>query len=170
MSPGILGILVMAFVLVLLFGLMYGFAEIIRFLEPVLLLLIALSIAGFVLGVLPGSLVKTLRARMSVYAMLLSTVCGGCVWLLSFMFVLLYLKWWVFLFIWLFSLSAPLAILLLAINEQYQSASFLLLAFGASYAMRYYAVWLADRDDTGPRGPGPAEIAKDVFDVEAEEK
>jgi len=172
LSPTILGILIFAVFLILGFGLLYGFARLIQWAEPALYLLIALSAVLFVAGVLPFSLVRSLRSRMAGYAIVLSAICGGCTWLISFMYILLYLKAWALLFIWLFQISTPAAIIILLFDEKYPSAAFLAIAFAAAYAMRFYASWLAARyGGTGPRtGSRYRQINGDVYEGEVVRK
>jgi len=172
LSPVLSGILILSVFLILGFGLLYGFARLIQWAEPVLHLLAALSILLFVCGVLPFSLARSLRSRMSGYAIVLSAVCGGCTWLISFMYILLYLKAWALLFIWFFQISAPAAVIILLFDEKYPSAAFLAIAFAAAYAMRFYASWLAAR--YGGAGPGTGSkyrrIDGDVYEGEVVRK
>jgi|GEM_PF-3584254 len=170
LSPTLLGLFILAVFLILGSGLLYGFAYVIKGIEPILLGLISLSMLLFVLCVLPCSLAKKLRSRMGVYATLLSTICGGCTWLISFMYILLYLKAWVFLFIWLFQISAPLAVILLLSDAHYVPAVFLAIAFAATYGMRFYAAWLARSSDGGPGAAGSTPAEGDIFDAEVVEK
>lgn len=168
LSPTLLSVLVIAAFFILGFGLLYGFAAIIKGIEPLLLAFIGFSILLFILCVLPCSLVKKLRGRMAVYAAFLSAVCGGCTWLISFMYIFLYLKAWVFLFIWLFQVSAPLAVVLLLSNAQYAPAVFLAIAFVSTFGMRFFSAWLAAKSAANQevRTKGGFSGSDDVFEAE----
>ena len=142
-TPSLFGLLMLAVIFILGFSLMYSFAHVIRWAEPFLFFLIAGTIVLFIVYVLPFSLVRKTKGRIAAFAMTLSYVCGGSAWLLSFMFIFLYLKWWVFLLMWVFHITTPLAIIVLLFDSQFSNAAFLTIAFGATYGMRFYALRLA---------------------------
>jgi hypothetical protein len=141
-TPVLIIFIALALLCGIIFGFMYGFARLLMWLEPGLLSLIGFSIFLFLVAV-TFSLVPGIRPRISALSITLSHVCGACTWLLSFMYIFVYLKWWSILLMWVFNITTPAAILILFVFKQFVIAGLLALAFAATYGMRLYGSWLA---------------------------
>lgn len=165
-SSGITGFLIIAAIFLLPVSLIFGFAYVIKWAQPLFYVLISSSILLFIFYVLPLSISRKNRNKMSVYSLSLANVCAGCAWFLSFMFILLYLKWWAFLVIWIFNISVPLAVVVLLYYQRLAEAGFLAIAFLAAFVMRRYAFWLKTPDNRQQPKPGFPSGRTEVIDAE----
>lgn len=161
----LLGLGIFTLLLLLPFAIVLGVAKVLAFLYPLFSILAGISIIGFILFILPLSLINSLRMRLAIISVILSYICGAAVWIYSFLTLVGFLGWLAVFLVFLFRFLAPLAILALFVNGQWTSGLVLLIGLLFTYGMRFYAFWLEGLFNKNMRR-GPEIIDIDARPVE----
>lgn len=166
LGSGILGIIIFIGVCLLISVLFVGYVKVVGFLFPVILILSVASVGLFLFIILPLSIFRSLRSKLSGLTMALSYIVGASVWIFSFLNIIYYLGWVAFFFMFMFHIVSPIAAIGLFFKGEWAGGLSIVIGIIFTYGMRFYSIWLAIAE--AKRMEDQFSKQSDIIDVEAE--
>ena len=139
---GLLSFGILACVLLFPFVLIWGVAKVLEFLFPIFYVLTSISIASFIIVVLPFSLIHKFRPFLARTSLRLSVICGATVWMYSFLVIFNAFGWFAIFLFFFFHSVAPIAAVILFLKSRWLNGAVVIIGLLCVYGMRIYSHWL----------------------------